>query len=547
VYGEDGSVSAIYKQVGSNPNNVYLSEVPLYGTSRLGMMTFEPSPETRHCSNCTAANNFATGVLATRRVGAKLYELTDHLGNVRAVIGDVKLADGTSFKVDLKSYTNYYPYGMAQPGRETGDYRYGYNGMEEEDNQKGEGNALNTYYRLYDPRLGLWLGIDPVVNASESPYVSMGGNPVLMSDPDGDTPGTTPIQDTPQFVDQDGNPLQRTPTTGNTPTPTRTGSGGSGSGGTKKTKGGNTGTTGTGGNTGTTKTGGNTGTTKTGGNTGTTNTAGSGSNNNTGTQATGGGSNNSGNVNATNAPPPATIAVSRLQPNTPTDATGRGSGPHQTVSDRIVEWWNTPTLRPRSIIGKTGEIIPERMESPKQAFTTIGTVIGTGLTLGAAWEVAAGRAILGATATVEAENLATNPTHRQQLSALIEKNANNVIQTLESTTPRAHYLARHGPQVTFDQLFTRATTGITPEGLQGPIVNSSAFFNNQIMLNAIQRAQTIYSNTGVSNFQFNLGVPVGYGILRGGTGLVSTTNVQAIFNRSGQLITLFPYLNPVGL
>ncbi|MBL7999651.1 MAG: hypothetical protein JNL32_13580, partial [Candidatus Kapabacteria bacterium] len=90
------------------------------------------------------------------------------------------------FKVDLKSYTNYYPYGMAQPKREWGaNYRYGYNGVEEDDELKGDKNSLSTYYRLYDPRLALWLGIDPVVHESESPYAAMGGNPILYADPSG--------------------------------------------------------------------------------------------------------------------------------------------------------------------------------------------------------------------------------------------------------------------------------------------------------------------------------------------------------------------------
>ncbi|MBL7997877.1 MAG: hypothetical protein JNL32_04480 [Candidatus Kapabacteria bacterium] len=81
-------------------------------------------------------------------MGAKLYELTDHLGNVRAVVGDVKLPDGGTFKVDLKSYTNYYPYGMAQPQREWGaGYRYGYNGAEEDDETKGDKNRLMAGHR----------------------------------------------------------------------------------------------------------------------------------------------------------------------------------------------------------------------------------------------------------------------------------------------------------------------------------------------------------------------------------------------------------------
>ena len=104
--------------------------------------------------------------------------------------------------------SNYYPYGMAQAGRvaSTGaDYRYGYNGMEEEDRgdqvsaeiastgekpKPGEGNLLNSEYRLYDPRLAQWLTRDPVFQPWESPYSAMAGNPILFSDPQGDTPGT---------------------------------------------------------------------------------------------------------------------------------------------------------------------------------------------------------------------------------------------------------------------------------------------------------------------------------------------------------------------
>jgi len=80
------------------------------------------------------------------------------------------------------------------------DYRYGYNGMEEEDRgdavsseiastgakaKPGEANLLNTEFRLYDPRLGQWLTPDPVFQPWESPYSAMAGNPILFSDPQG--------------------------------------------------------------------------------------------------------------------------------------------------------------------------------------------------------------------------------------------------------------------------------------------------------------------------------------------------------------------------
>ncbi len=40
---------------------------------------------------------------------------------------------------------NYYPFGMPQPGRywQSGDYRYGFNSMEKDDEIKGTGNSLD--------------------------------------------------------------------------------------------------------------------------------------------------------------------------------------------------------------------------------------------------------------------------------------------------------------------------------------------------------------------------------------------------------------------
>lgn len=68
------------------------------------------------------------------------------------------------------------------------DYRFGFNGMEGDNELKGEGNSNSTFFRQHDPRLGRWLSIDPKVHTSpwESPYVSMGGNPIWFNDPLGD-------------------------------------------------------------------------------------------------------------------------------------------------------------------------------------------------------------------------------------------------------------------------------------------------------------------------------------------------------------------------
>ncbi|WP_278008965.1 hypothetical protein [Flavobacterium gyeonganense] len=41
-------------------------------------------------------------------------------------------------------------------------YRYGFNGMEKDDELKGDGNAIDYDKRFYDTRLGRFLSIDPL-------------------------------------------------------------------------------------------------------------------------------------------------------------------------------------------------------------------------------------------------------------------------------------------------------------------------------------------------------------------------------------------------
>lgn len=69
----------------------------------------------------------------------------------------------------------------------TSDYRFGYNGMEKDKEIKGDGNSYTTEFRQYDPRLGRWLSLDPLMaEYSEwSPYVAFENNPVLYVDPEG--------------------------------------------------------------------------------------------------------------------------------------------------------------------------------------------------------------------------------------------------------------------------------------------------------------------------------------------------------------------------
>jgi len=125
--------------------------------------------------------------------------VSDHLGNVRATFSDKRMAfvnsltnedPITDFDLDVTSWTDYYAFGAIQPGRNasTPNYRYGFNGMEKDDELKStSGSSYDFGARLYDPRLGKWLKTDPL--AAEypysSPYVFAGNSPLVVKDPDG--------------------------------------------------------------------------------------------------------------------------------------------------------------------------------------------------------------------------------------------------------------------------------------------------------------------------------------------------------------------------
>jgi RHS repeat-associated protein len=132
--------------------------------------------------------------LSYRRKGIRQYELTDHLGNVRAVIGD-RLEektdeDGqTAYAPQLLSATDYFPFGMQMPGRVVVNgegYRYGFNGMEKE-NAVNEDGYTSTW-RQYSSWSARWMSLDPEMKKypSQSPYVSMDNSPIWKHDPEGD-------------------------------------------------------------------------------------------------------------------------------------------------------------------------------------------------------------------------------------------------------------------------------------------------------------------------------------------------------------------------
>jgi RHS repeat-associated protein len=79
---------------------------------------------------------------------------------------------------------------MLQPGRSfsNGKYRYGFNGKENDDEVKGiEGSQQDYGMRIYDPRVGRFLSVDPLINKYPqlTPYQFSSNSPVAATDVDG--------------------------------------------------------------------------------------------------------------------------------------------------------------------------------------------------------------------------------------------------------------------------------------------------------------------------------------------------------------------------
>ena len=143
-----------------------------------------------------AGYQYGMCVVSSERAGAKHYELSNHLGNVLAVISDHKIAvDATSdnladyYLPDVLSMSDYYPFGSPMPGRMENavEYRFGFNGQEADDEIYGNGNSYTAEFWQYDARLGRRWNVDPKGRPWESHYASFANNPIIMIDPGGDS------------------------------------------------------------------------------------------------------------------------------------------------------------------------------------------------------------------------------------------------------------------------------------------------------------------------------------------------------------------------
>jgi len=90
-----------------------------------------------------------------------------------------------------KKWIEYDAFGSLLPGRNysSSSYLYGFNGMRKDDEVHGAtGTSYDFGARLYDPRIGRWLSVDPLASeyAPVSPYVFTLNNPIIFIDGNGE-------------------------------------------------------------------------------------------------------------------------------------------------------------------------------------------------------------------------------------------------------------------------------------------------------------------------------------------------------------------------
>jgi RHS repeat-associated protein len=133
-------------------------------------------------------------------MNTKVYELSNHLGNVLVTVADARQTNngtgsqsGTvvSYSAIVVSANDYSAFGAPMPGRSfvsASGYRYGFNGKENDPEAVGTGEGTQDYgFRIYNPSLGRFLSVDPITKKYPelTPYQFASNTPIQAVDLDG--------------------------------------------------------------------------------------------------------------------------------------------------------------------------------------------------------------------------------------------------------------------------------------------------------------------------------------------------------------------------
>lgn len=146
--------------IGSGPNfRVNQDESMIYGSDRIGVWNTKVNAIKYNSTIGYTNQNIIPSASYRRTIHQKLYELNDHLSNVRMNVTDIKESTGVAFAANIKGVYEYYPFGSKMVERVfDGEYRYGFNGYEE--NNEVSENEINYIARNFNARTARWVSRD---------------------------------------------------------------------------------------------------------------------------------------------------------------------------------------------------------------------------------------------------------------------------------------------------------------------------------------------------------------------------------------------------
>jgi RHS repeat-associated protein len=188
TYLRDGSGNVLATYNKSNSETQTTVEQTLYSMQRIGVRTIS-------LPNNTEGNATVPTAVCNYQPSQKVYELSNHLGNVHAVLYNYKVgidlnADGMAdfYKAAIVNLSDYYSFGMNIDARTFTDvYRYGFNGKEKDIKEWNSGSIYDYGFRFYDPRIAKFLSVDPLTASYPwyTPYQFAGNKPINSIDLDG--------------------------------------------------------------------------------------------------------------------------------------------------------------------------------------------------------------------------------------------------------------------------------------------------------------------------------------------------------------------------
>jgi RHS repeat-associated protein len=169
-----------------------VTDRPIYGSKRIGSYT-------RQMELVGEPAVHAWPYVQPMQAPLKRYELTDHLGNVAAVVSGRLVPGngaGSPYQPELMSAQGYEAFGSLMPGRNysSDSYRFGFQGQIKDDEVYGAtGTSYAFDFRMHDPRVGRFWSIDPLTAKYPfySPYAFSGNRVIDMIELEGLEPTAT--------------------------------------------------------------------------------------------------------------------------------------------------------------------------------------------------------------------------------------------------------------------------------------------------------------------------------------------------------------------